>query len=58
MGEIQFQCPEDDEVRQQKARAASFLTLARRLRAGTGGAGQTPGHVLIREDRDSDHRSA
>ena len=58
MGAVHFQRPEDDEVRQQKARAASFLTLARRLRAGTGGAAQTPGHVLIREDRDSDHVSA
>ncbi len=40
------------------ARAASFRSLVRELRAGTAVSPQTPGWVLIREDRDSDRGRA
>ncbi len=37
-------------------RRTSFIELAARLRSQTEGTYQTPGWVLIREDRDSDHQ--
>ena len=40
------------------AHARSFLALARSLREGTAATPQTPGYVLIREDRDGGHGSA
>ena len=57
MGEKDVERPEDDEIRQRKARRASFLDLSLRLREWTKGTYQTPGWVLIREYRDSDHEA-
>lgn len=57
MSEPDVELPEDDEVKQRKARRASFIDLSRRLRKETEGTFQTPGWVLIREYRDSDHEA-
>ena len=46
------QAVEDDMA----AKGRAFLDLVRPLREGTASGPQTPGWVLIREDRDSDHQ--
>ena len=38
-------------------RTRTFRALARSLRKQTGDLPQTPGHILIREDRDSGHET-
>ena len=38
------------------AKRATFLALADRLRRATEGRAHTPAEILIREDRDRDHR--
>lgn len=40
-----------------RAKRDSFRALTARLRRGSEGRTQTPSEVLIREDRDSGHRS-
>ena len=46
----------EQAVPDRAERRRSFIELADRLRKETEGTYQTPGWVLIREDRDSDHQ--
>ena len=46
----------EQAVPDKAERRRSFIELADRLRKETEGTYQTPGWVLIREARDSDHR--
>lgn len=48
------QAAEDD----MPARRRSFRELSARLRRQTGGRAQTPSEILIREDRENEHRVA
>jgi len=48
-----LECAADDGM---AAKRAAFLEASDRLREKTGGRKQTPAEMLIREDRDRDHR--
>jgi len=48
-----LECAADDSM---AAKRAAFLEASDRLREKTGGRKQTPAEMLIREDRDRDHR--
>ena len=47
----------EQAVPDMAARRKAFMDLVRPLREGTKSTYQTPGWVLIREDRDSDHEA-